>query len=171
MLFRSDIDFEHKCIHIHQQCQRNPETGILEIVPFTKTRRPRTIYPPECFFWCLNKQKRCQEIWARNETYDNKYNLVITNPDGSPVSYASASAALDRALYGTEPDRISLHDLRTTCATYGARLSGDLTATQFYLGHKTKRTLFDYIYSDAEDQSEMIEAIDQYYTESFICRN
>ena len=163
----NDIDFYNKCIHIRHQCKRNPYTGNIEIIPYTKTKRSRTIYPPECFFWCLNKQKAWQEFLSATSSYSNTYHLVITKENGEPESYNPARRALIDALDATDTPAITLHDLRTTCATYGARLSGDLTAVQHYLGHKSNRTLFDYIYSNGKDQSEMIDVIDQYLSKTF----
>ena len=160
----SDIDFYNKCIYIHQQCNRNPVTGKMEIIPYTKTKQARRIYPPDCLFWCLQKQKALQAEWAQSPKYENKFNLVITCENGTPVRHSYAADSLESTLDGTDPIGITPHDLRCTCATYGARLTGDLFTVRHYLGHRSRRAIFNYICSDSEDQRKMIKQINDSFS-------
>lgn len=125
----SNIDPEMKTLKIQSQIKDG------RLVPAVKTRRGRKIRLPETAMSYINAAGRLQQEYECNEGYNNEYDLVFTNENGTPLSYTNLNRKLaEIAMRLYRPD-LTNHTLRHTYMTVSARCGENLDEIQNEVGH------------------------------------
>lgn len=134
------VDFDKKSIKINRQLQKQKvKGGEYYIAPFTKSNRPRTIFPPLLAFDYLKSEQRRQAAnrLAAGTTWDNPNNLVFTNAIGGNLAISTFYKTFKRIAAAIGRPDARPHDLRHTAATVAIASGADVKSVQSMLGHAT----------------------------------
>lgn len=161
------VDFLHKCIIIDQSYREyynEEKQKIREIRRNTKNGRHRTIYPPECTFSYLERQKQYQEeqMQKAGPTWQNPENLVFTTSDGKQISSTRLKKKFSKLRKTAGLPTLCFHDLRHTGALLRYNSTHDLWAVKDYLDHRFLGTTLRYIYYNRIDEND-IQKLDDFY--------
>jgi len=158
----SCIDFRNRIIHVHQQLQRNRDTGVYELV-VPKREEIRDLPMGDELFNLLQEQLAHEKEKRRicGDCWQNK-NLVFSNPTGGFLSYRTVYDCYKRIVEKIGMHDMKVHDLRHAY-TMLALSNGDSPKTvQSQLGHKTPDfTMKVYAYSTASLSKESAARMDE----------
>ena len=161
------VDFSKGTITIDQQLQKEKSKGgRYRIVPFTKSNRPRTIYPPQLAFDYLKSEQRRQseKKLAAGQMWDNPNNLVFTNAGGGNIAISTFYKRFKRLAASIGRPDARPHDLRHTAATVAIASGSDVKSVQDLLGHATASfTLNVYAHSSEKMKEDTAARMQSYY--------
>lgn len=120
------VDFDHQCVHIVGQLQRNE--GKLEFRGTTKTNQRRTIPLSTVLLDPLAARK------------GNPEDFVFLNPLGNPIDPKYFNRHLRHLCNAAGIKEINPHALRHTAGHLIHAMSGDIFAVQKVLGHRHVHT-------------------------------
>lgn len=140
------IDMKKGTITINKQLTRlskQYEDGDLFISP--KNGRSRTITPATSVLNALKKQKHKQlELKIKaGAIWDNRFNLVFTRQDGSPITQRELRDHFMKVRSAAGLENMRFHDLRHTYAVNAIRSGDDIKTIQGNLGHATAAFTLD----------------------------
>lgn len=165
----NQVDFEKKSITINQQLQKEKVMdGKYVIVPFTKSNKPRTIFPPALAFDYLKaEQRRQNENRLRaGMLWKNPNNLVFTNQAGGNLAISTFYKTFKRIAASIGRPDARPHDLRHTCATVAIATGSDVKSVQDMLGHATASFTLNVYAHTSEKMKEDTAARMQGYFDS-----
>lgn len=159
-----EVHEDSKSIVINQQFR--DETKSIEK---TKSKKKRTIYPPEIAFAIIRRQREIRERWKKEnaEFWNNEYNLICTNPYGGPIGVAGLNTHLKAMCAKFGRPELHLHDLRRSSASIAMYLSNNPKAVQALLGHATLGTTFYYCDTTKDQMTEFSRVQNEYYTKIY----
>lgn len=151
------IDLELGTLKIKDQIKDGRLTGT------TKTRAGRKIQLSRTALAYLDAAREKEREFRQKPGYNNQYNLVFTNEDGSPLSYTSVNRKLDEiALKLKRPD-LTAHTLRHTRMTVASRCGEDLDEIQNEVGHGfASDVITEYLHQTEESIHESAERRQKY---------
>lgn len=102
-----------------------------------KNGKSRTISPASTVLKALRQQQRRQlEMRVKaGPLWDNAYNLVFTEADGSPIDQYRVEVTFKEILCAAQLTGVRFHDLRHTYAVNAIRAGDDIKTIQGNLGH------------------------------------
>ena len=161
------VDFARGTITICQQLQKEKtKGGKYMIVPFTKSNKPRTIYPPQLAFDYLKSEqlRQAEKKLAAGQMWDNPNNLVFTNAGGGNLAISTFYKTFKRIATAIGRPDARPHDLRHTCATVAIASGSDVKSVQDLLGHATASfTLNVYAHSSEKMKEDTAARMQGYY--------
>lgn len=161
------VDFARGAITICQQLQKEKtKGGKYMIVPFTKSNKPRTIYPPQLAFDYLKSEqlRQAEKKLAAGQMWDNPNNLVFTNAGGGNLAISTFYKTFKRIATAIGRPDARPHDLRHTCATVAIASGSDVKSVQDLLGHATASfTLNVYAHSSEKMKEDTAARMQGYY--------
>lgn len=132
------VDFKNGMLLINKQ--HNRAKGEKEFrFSALKNDKARTLTVADEVMDVLRKQKKQQEIWAKEfgEAWDNSENLVFTNELGRYVHNVILYQNFKRIATKLGRPDLRFHDLRHTYAVNRLRAGDDIKTVQENLGHAT----------------------------------
>lgn len=161
------VDLDKQSITVCQQLQKGKtKGGQYQIVPFTKSNKPRTIKLPPIAISYLKREQRRQATnrLQAGQAWNNPHNLVFTNEVGENLKiftfyshFKKIAAAIGR------PDARP-HDLRHTAATVAIANGADVKSVQSMLGHATASfTLNVYAHTSEKMMEDTASRLQNYY--------
>ena len=156
----SNIDPEMKTLKIQSQIKDG------RLVPAVKTRRGRKIRLPETAVSYIDAAGRLQREHECNEGYNNEYDLVFTNENGTPLSYTNLNRKLaEIAMRLNKPD-LTNHTLRHTYMTVSARCGENLDEIQNEVGHGfASDVITEYLHQTEDSRHESAVRRQEYLTD------
>lgn len=134
------VDFKTGLITVSQQLQQVKGQGNTYIILPTKNSKSRVIRPASSIMTLLHsvKLKQYQEMLAAgSDNWQNKWNLVFTQKDGSNISPQSAYLEFKQIANKIGRPDARFHDLRHSYAVQSIRNGDDLKTLQHTLGHSS----------------------------------
>ena len=130
------VDWEHHILTIHQQLQKNRDTGVYYIET-PKNSKPRRITVADAVMNLLREQKVLQERMEQmaGDSWDNKWNLVFTKDDGSNLAVNTVYHNYKRLVNEIGCADLRFHDLRHSFASTSLENGDDAKTVQENLGH------------------------------------
>jgi integrase len=137
-----DVDLHHRTIRVawslsvlHGRIERDT----------TKSARPRTIGFDDRAAAALQRQRRRQHDWQaeRGPTWHNAWNLVFTQPDGTPLLPDGVSTTFAREVARLDLPHATIHTLRHVHATLLLQAGITVKVVSQRLGHATARHTLD----------------------------
>ncbi|MBQ8136972.1 MAG: site-specific integrase [Clostridia bacterium] len=162
------VDYSAKSIIISQQLQHEKvKGGEYIIVPYTKSKKPRTIILPDIVFDYLRAEEHRQKVnrIAAGSAWCNADNLVFTNKLGQHISISKFYKDFKRIAASIGRPDARPHDLRHTAATVAmANSNGNVKAVQSLLGHSTASfTMNTYAHTTQRMMEDQASRVQSYY--------
>ena len=152
------IDFERKTVCISQQASRKRK-----IIPYTKTKRNRTLMMPESAILYLRREAKEQRWMAKmNPEWENPEELVFTDGQGKMYNSTKVTKVFSQMTEECGGEKITPHSLRRMAASILTE-TVSMHAAQYYMGHNEGRTTLKYVYPDRKDEEHMIQIMAAYY--------
>ena len=162
------VDFDKQAITICQQLQKEKTTGgQYQIVPFTKSNKPRTIKPPSIAFDYLKREQKRQAMnrLQAGQMWANPHNLVFTNDVGGNLAISTFYKTFKRIAASIGRPDARPHDLRHTAATVAIANGADVKSVQSMLGHATASfTLNVYAHTSEKMMEDTAARMQNYYS-------
>ena len=162
------VDFDKQAITICQQLQKEKTTGgQYQIVPFTKSNKPRTIKPPSIAFDYLKREQKRQAMnrLQAGQMWANPHNLVFTNDVGGNLAISTFYKTFKRIAASIGRPDARPHDLRHTAATVAIASGADVKSVQSMLGHATASfTLNVYAHTSEKMMEDTAARMQNYYS-------
>ena len=164
----NQVDYSAKSIIINQQLQHEKvKGGEYIIVPYTKSKKPRTIILPDIVFDYLHAEEHMQKVnrIAAGSAWCNADNLVFTNKLGQHISISKFYKDFKRIAASIGRPDARPHDLRHTAATVAmANSNGNVKAVQSLLGHSTASfTMNTYAHTTQRMMEDQASRVQSYY--------
>ena len=153
----NNIDLEKGNVIISQQLTSYYKDGKTNnaLLPYTKTRKDRTLPLPEIAKEILSEQRK---FYVENPNY-----LVFTEEDGKPIVYPMFYYQFTKLMYQIGRPDITPHSLRHTTATTLLYNTKDILLVKEMLGHKSLNTTGHYPTVTLQERQEAANAIDEYF--------
>ena len=162
------VDFDKQAITICQQLQKEKTAGgRYQIVPFTKSNKPRTIKPPAIAFDYLKREQKRQAMnrLQAGQMWTNPHNLVFTNDFGGNLAISTFYKTFKRIAASIGRPDARPHDLRHTAATVAIASGADVKSVQSMLGHATASfTLNVYAHTSEKMMEDTAARMQNYYS-------
>lgn len=143
------IDTELKTVKIQSMIKDG------KLVPAVKTRRGRKIRLSKTALANLERAKRHQQVFEKNEGYYNEYGLVFTTKEGRPLSYTTANRNLEEIVLKMGRPDLTNHSLRHTYMTVSTRCGENLDEIQNEVGHGyASDVITEYLHQTDESRHE-----------------
>jgi integrase len=156
-----DIDFTEKIIQVKQSVTKQTGKGLVFRKPKTNSSiRPINI-DDNVIKILKRRRKRMKENKLRlGKFYNNEYNLVFSEGDGSPILPRRATRRFNSAAKKVGLDNFRLHDLRHTHATLMLKAGVHPKIVQERLGHSSiSQTLDTYSHVIPSMQKEAVQKL------------
>ena len=151
------IDWETETICINQQGRES------RILPYTKTRRVRTLRMPQYAVKILQRQRKLQEMAeSMNPNWQNPEGLIFTDKIGRMLTRESIENGFHEIMENCEGSYVTLHSLRRTTASVLAE-TVSMHAAQYYLGHAAAGTTLQYVYPREKDMRHLVQTMGDYF--------
>ena len=153
----NNIDFENEKVTISQQFVSYYKDGktIQALVPYTKTRKNRTLPLPEIAVELLKEQ---QKVYVENQD-----NLIFTEDDGKPILYAAFYYRFNQIMEKIGRPDVTPHSLRHTAATTLLHTTKDILLVKEMLGHTSVKTTGRYPTVSLQERRYIAKALDDYF--------
>ena len=151
------VDLELGTLKIKDQIKDGRLTGT------TKTRAGRKIQLSRTVLAYLEAAREKGEQFKRRAGYNNQYDLIFTNEDGSPLSYTNVNRKLDEIARRLNRPDLTAHTLRHTRMTIASRCGEGLDEIQNEVGHGfASDVITEYLHQTEESIHESAEKRQNY---------
>ena len=152
-----NIDIDNGNVTISQQLTSYYKDGKTHqvLLPYTKTRKNRTLPLPEVAQELLIEQK--------NFYTENPDRLVFTEKNGKAIIYASFYYQFNKLMYKIGRNNVTPHSLRHTTATTLLYSTKDIFLVKEVLGHRSLNTTVHYPTVSLQERQEAAKALDEYF--------
>lgn len=145
------VDFKRKTLHIQHQLvefKQNAHT-VRMIKPYPKNHKDRTILIPENACRYLVEQKNLQNRYRTKykAIWNNPYNLVFTDPDGSMLKHYKVTRRFKALARTCEMPDATLRTIRHTGCSLLYYCTNNLSLLRDYTGHSSDGAAYYYIHS------------------------
>ena len=153
----NNIDLDNGNVTISQQLTSYYKDGKTHqvLLPYTKTRKNRTLPLPEVAQELLIEQK--------NFYTENPDRLVFTEKNGKAIIYASFYYQFNKLMYKIGRNNVTPHSLRHTTATTLLYSTKDIFLVKEVLGHRSLNTTVHYPTVSLQERQEAAKALDEYF--------
>ena len=158
------VDFEKQTINVYRQLRLMEGKGVYEFTPL-KSKKSRTVYPPQCVFDMLRfvQRRQKEQSLQLGEMWSNPKEFVFTHEDGTHITHRGIFATFKKIVTQMGLPDTRLHDLRHTFATISIQNGADPKTVSDMLGHATVQFTLD-VYTHMTDTSarKAAKAMDAY---------
>lgn len=141
----NSVDFSRGTLAIDKQLARNRFRQNDNVFSSPKSGKSRVLLPASAVMKTLRRQQLHQkemQLHAGN-LWNNTYNLVFTNADGSPLEQSNIGQRFKKLALTAGIENVHFHDLRHTYAVNAIRAGDDIKTIQSNLGHATAAFTLD----------------------------
>lgn len=143
----SDIDFEKKCVYVHQSAYKVPDKKQSLKAP-KSSAGIRTIFFTDIFSEALFEWMSEQETEKENSTGNwNDQDYIFTGKNGNMMSVDTPSKICSKFEERANLRHLKLHGLRHTCASLMLANSIDIETVRDILGHEDIKTTEIYLHA------------------------